>query len=126
MMEKVKSGIHSGWKTRRKLEPSFPEKFFMRVLNNNGISYEYEHPCGKYFIDFAIHDKKIALEIDGKQHNEEGRKKSDSNKDEFLKSRGWIVYRIKWRSIHNKSGKEYIEGEIDKFLKTISAISSAW
>lgn len=114
-LKRVANGTHSGWKRRN--QPSYAELFFMKVLTNNNISYNFEEPCGKYFIDFAIHDKKIALEIDGKQHLQEDRKISDQLKDEYLKSQGWNVYRIPWKSINTKMGKEFIETEINKFLK---------
>lgn len=114
-LKKVKEGTHSGWKSRN--QPSYAELFFMKVLTNNNISYKFEETCGKYFIDFAIHDKKIALEIDGKQHLQEDRKISDQLKDEYLKLCGWNVYRIPWKSINTKIGKFFIESEINKFLE---------
>ena len=89
----------------------------MGVLINNNISYQHNKPVGKYFIDFAIVEKKIALEIDGKQHQYENRKKSDEIKDKFLTENGWKVYRISWKSINNELGKLYIKDEINKFLE---------
>ena len=61
---------------------------------NHKFDYEFELKCGKYFIDFAIKDKMIALEIDGKQHLYEDRIIKDKEKDEYLKNYGWKVYRI--------------------------------
>lgn len=113
-LERVKNGTHSGWKSRNK--PSYPELFFMKVLGNNNINYEFEKPCGKYFIDFAIEDKMIALEIDGKQHLLPERIEKDKEKDKYLNENGWVVYRIPWKSINRKSGKEYIKNEINKFI----------
>lgn len=114
-LKRVAEGIHSGWKSRN--QPSYAELFFMKVLENNNILYKFEETCGKYFIDFAIHGKKIALEVDGKQHLQEDRRISDKLKDEYLKSQGWNVYRIPWKSINTKMGKEFIETEINKFLE---------
>ena len=114
-LKRVAEGTHSGWKSRN--QPSYAEIFFMKVLANNNILYKFEETCGKYFIDFAIHDKKIALEIDGKQHLQEDRIISDQLKDEYLKSQGWKVYRIPWKSINTKIGKSFIETEINKFLE---------
>jgi len=113
-LKRISNGTHSGWKSRN--NPSYAELFFMKVLTNNNIVYKFEEPCGKYFIDFAIESKKIALEIDGKQHLLEDRKKSDQLKDEYLTSHGWNVYRIPWKSINTKVGKNFIETEINKFL----------
>jgi very-short-patch-repair endonuclease/predicted nucleic acid-binding Zn ribbon protein len=114
-LKRIANGTHSGWKSRN--NPSYAELFFMKVLTNNNIPYKFEEPCGKYFIDFAIESKRIALEIDGKQHLQEDRKKSDQIKDEYLKSQEYYVYRIPWKSINTKSGKEFIENEINKFLE---------
>ena len=95
----------------------------MNVLNNNNISYQHNKKVGKYFIDFAITEKMVALEIDGKQHLIEDRQKSDSLKDTFLKNNGWIVYRIPWKSINNDLGKKYISDEINKFLIFMGSLS---
>jgi very-short-patch-repair endonuclease len=113
--KRVLNGTHVGWKSRAM--PSYAELFFMDVLRNNEIEYEFEKHVGKYFIDFAINSKNIALEIDGKQHSQKDRSESDKLKDEYLKSIGWKVYRIKWKSINSEIGKSYIKTEINKFLK---------
>jgi very-short-patch-repair endonuclease len=114
-LKRVAEGTHNGWNSRNII--SYPEQFFMGVLINNNISYQHNKSVGKYFIDFAIVEKKIALEIDGKQHQYENRKKSDEIKDKFLTENGWKVYRISWKSINNELGKLYIKDEINKFLE---------
>jgi hypothetical protein len=119
MLKKVEDGTHSGWKSRKGKKPSYPEQFFMKVLDNNGVQYEHEMPCGRYFIDLALEKQKIALEIDGKQHEYLERKESDAKKDKYLVDNGWKVYRIKWKSINNQSGKIYIKEQIDKLLQFI-------
>lgn len=88
-MKLISEGKHNGWKSRNII--SYPEKFFMKVLDNNNISYQHNKPCTKYFIDFALDDRKIALEIDGKQHLMEERKRSDIIKDKILVENGWVV-----------------------------------
>lgn len=125
--EKVKNGTHKGWQSRNIL--SYPEKFFRKVLYNNELidNCEINYPIlkkdlglneeGNYFLDFYFRDKKIDLEIDGKQHNYEDRKKSDEIRDKLLKDNKIKVYRIKWKCINNKKGKGYIKNEIYKFLK---------
>lgn len=116
----IADGILPGWKSRKGKMPSYPEKFFIEVLTNNSIKFQREFPVGKYFIDFAITDKMIALEIDGRQHDEDVRRKRDEQKDKFLMELGWRVYRIKWKSINSDVGKLYIKSEIDKFINYAS------
>ena len=125
MKKRVELGIHSGWQSRNII--SYPEKFFIKVLDNNNLKYELNFKVKKsdlgmdcnscYFLDFFFPEKNIDLEIDGKQHEREERKKSDMVRDGALLENGYKVYRIKWKSINNKQGKEYIKNEIQKFLK---------
>jgi len=118
--KRVKDNIHSGWQSRLGKPPSYPERFFMRVFKNNSILYTRELHVGKYFIDFALEDKKIAIEIDGKQHNYPDRQMKDAEKDLFLTTSGWKVYRIKWKAINTDDGKKYIKTEIDKMVNFIN------
>ncbi len=123
MNKRMMEGTHSGWQTRNII--SFPEQFFIKVLNNNNIKFEHNFPINKkdlglnepysYFLDFYLADKKIDLEIDGKQHKE--RKEHDDRRDEVLINNGYSVYRIKWKNINSEKGKMYIKNEIDRFLK---------
>jgi len=111
----IAEGRHKGWKTRNIL--SYPEKFFIRVLNNNTINFIPNKPFDGYFLDFAIDDKKIDLEIDGKQHKYQDRKESDVARDKTLTDKGWKVYRIEWNSINTDDGKQTMKEKIDKFLE---------
>jgi len=120
MKNRVALGIHKGWQSRSII--SYPEKFFMTVLKNNNIQYIHNKKEGKYFIDFALESKMIALEIDGKQHLRDDRKSNDLLKDEFLKNIGWLVYRIPWNSINTEDGKSTMKLKIDKFIEFYNLI----
>lgn len=81
----------------------------MKILDNYKISYIREdNTNGKYFLDFFIkkNNKLIDLEIDGKQHQYEDRKIHDQERDEYLKMKGYIIYRIPWNTINTNDGKE--------------------
>lgn len=115
-----KEGKNKGWTTRKNQE-SYAEAFWRRVLDNNNIPYEQEHKVlkdnrtsGCYFLDFLLTDKNVDLEIDGHQHYEEDRKCHDKIRDEYLTSKGFIVYRIKW--INPKNSLK-VKEDIDKFLE---------
>jgi very-short-patch-repair endonuclease len=108
-----------GWRARTK-EPSYPEKYFIQLfIDENVTGYEREHNVDKYFIDFAFIDKKIALEIDGKQHELSERKQKDLDKDELLSRMGWQVFRIKWFNPRTTVGKDKLYPQIKNFLKII-------
>jgi very-short-patch-repair endonuclease len=97
--ERYEKGDNSiGWKTRKKLEPSYPEKITMEYLDIKNIKYERELKFDKYFIDFAFNEKKIALEIDGRRHDDVEISEKDNKKDIILFENGWMVHRIKWKN----------------------------
>lgn len=119
----ISDGKHKGWEKRNII--SYPEKFFIDVLNNNNIKFEHNYPVKQsslginngynFFLDFFIEDKKIDLEIDGQQHS--SRQQHDIERDSLLTNCGYFVYRINWKSIKSENGKEYIKNEINKFLE---------
>ena len=83
-------------------EPSYPEKFFIEVIKNEIKDKDYvrEMAFGKFSIDFAWPHKKLAIEIDGEQHERfEDQKRRDIEKDELLRAAGWKVLRIKWKEM---------------------------
>ena len=94
--------------------PSYPERFFMEVIENEFTDKNYirEYPFSIYSIDFAWPDKKLAIEIDGDQHERfSSYKERDIKKDNLLKSNGWKVLRIKWKDLFSDT-KEYIKKSI--------------
>lgn len=125
--EKVLNGEHKGWATRN--ISSYPEEFFKGVLISLNLPYEFNFPVSKsslgiksassYFLDFYIQigQRKIDLEIDGKQHEYPDRKESDQERDSLLIQNGYEVYRIKWKNPVTEENKKYIESEIEK-MKT--------
>ena len=112
----LNEGRHQGWKSRKIV--SYPERFWMTVLSNNNIEYKHNFPFGKYFLDFYIEfgDRKIDLEIDGKQHEYVDRKKNDIERDKFVTSNGIEIYRIKWNSINTDKGKLEMKEKIKNFI----------
>ena len=93
--------------------PSFPESITIQILNELQISLKRELRCGRWFIDFADVEQKIAIEIDGKQHELPERKAKDIEKGTYLVSQGWIVYRIKWKKYTKEFREELKQMLID-------------
>lgn len=84
---------------RKRNEPSYPEKCFIKFLIDNEYDKKYlierEYPVFPYYIDFAFTQIKVAVEIDGSQHIlDEDRAARDNDKDETLISQGWKVLRV--------------------------------
>lgn len=85
-----------GWQSRKNMPMSSLEILAYNILLKNNINFEREYKINKWFIDFALVDKKIAIELDGKQHEHEKRKINDDKKDKYLLDNGWTVIRIKY------------------------------
>lgn len=115
--KRIIEGTFSGWKSRNII--SYPEKFWIDVLNNNHIDFIKEyHLDNKYFLDFYIvkNGIYIDLEIDGKQHKYEDRIIHDKIRDEYVSSKNILVYRIDWNEIKSIDGSLIMKEKIDRFL----------
>lgn len=89
-------------------KPSWPEEFFMTVIENefNNKSYIREYPFDKYSLDFAWVGLKRCIEIDGDQHERFSEyMQRDLCKDAKLKENGWNILRIKWKDMYNDTKK---------------------
>jgi very-short-patch-repair endonuclease len=64
------------------------------VLLDMGIAYEFEKRIGRYWIDFYLPDKQIALECDGWMHARPYRRERDERRDAALTTRGIQVVRL--------------------------------
>lgn len=108
MKKAHKEGRANNWQDSKKYHNnSYPEKFFEKVIENefNDKNYTREYRVGPYAIDFAWVDKKLAIEIDGKQHKYEENLIRDKNKDNFLKKDDWKILRIEWKKLFNNTQK---------------------
>lgn len=95
-------------KSRWNNEPSYPEKFFMKVIENEfeDKNYKFEHPVGIYSVDFAWIEKKKAIEIDGAQHERfDEVKRRDRRKDKYLLENGWTILRVSWSKMYHDTQK---------------------
>lgn len=101
---------HNIGKSRWNNDPSYPEKFFMKVIENefDDKSYIREYSLGIYSLDFAWEHKKKCIEIDGDQHQRfEEYMQRDKRKDLLINGKGWEVLRISWKDLFHEP-KKYI------------------
>jgi very-short-patch-repair endonuclease len=63
------------------------------------VKFRRQHAVGPYILDFACVAFRIAIEVDGSQHEGDP---DDVIRDAYLKSRGWIVLRFwSWEALSN-------------------------
>lgn len=92
-------------------EPSYPEKWFMQVIENEfeDKNYQREFPFHRFSLDFVWIHKKKCIEIDGEQHQKDPKQQErDRNKDNLLKEDGWKLLRLDWKWVCNNT-KEAIK-----------------
>lgn len=91
-------------KARQRVQPvSSMEERFLEQFRSHGVELVLNHPAGRWNIDLAHIERKIAFEIDSGWHRTERLLKRDTRKDAYLKSEGWEVIRIAVQSRY--SGK---------------------
>jgi very-short-patch-repair endonuclease len=66
----------------------------LRRLLLDGTHFRRQAPIGPYFADFACHERRLVIEIDGGQHGQPDRKAADAERTAFLNSRGYRVLRF--------------------------------
>ncbi|XAI97426.1 homing endonuclease protein [Leptolyngbya phage Lbo-JY46] len=107
----------------RKANESYIEKlvkeYFIKNKWDNSHLIIQEKSIFPYFIDFAFENEKVALELDGSQHEKQDRKLKDKEKDDNLLELGWRIYRIPALNILKN-----LENEMIKFSKFIKNNSS--
>ncbi len=115
-LTRVREGNHRGWSSRRKLQPSYPEKYFMDLFTTFTIiedrEYIRELPQDGFFVDFAFLDQRIAVEIDGKQHNYPDREERDKRKDGVLRDKGWVIHRVPWKNPINETNRKHLREQV--------------
>lgn len=103
----------------KRKEPSYPEKWLMKVLKNEfGLvenkDYKREVKFYTFSLDFVF-DNKYVIEVDGSQHKRSAYQQDcDRRKDNKLKQEGWKELRLDWDFCYQNS-KDAIH-EIAKFL----------
>jgi very-short-patch-repair endonuclease len=66
----------------------------IRAHRVHGASFRRQTPIGPYIVDFACHDTRLVVEIDGGQHFEPEHLRRDARRDAFLSSKGYRVLRF--------------------------------
>jgi very-short-patch-repair endonuclease len=64
----------------------------LRLRQINGDRFRRQRPVGPYILDFVCLEKRIAIEVDGGQHNEAVSR--DRERDEWLRKQGFMVLRF--------------------------------
>jgi very-short-patch-repair endonuclease len=76
--------------------PTEAEVFLWRQLRSRafqGLKFRRQVALGKYIADFVCLEKRLIIEVDGGQHNEEANRQYDRARDKWLRSQGFRILR---------------------------------
>lgn len=85
-------------------------------LYRAGHDFVQEHSVGRYRLDFAWPDSKLAVEADGWYHRSPEGAAKDSERDSWLRSEGWVVLRV-----DDRHGLDSLEHQIARVSSLIHA-----
>jgi very-short-patch-repair endonuclease len=84
-----------------------------------GFHFRRQHPIGPYVLDFYCPSIRLALEIDGGQHNYDDRQSRDQRRTGWLASKGITVLRF-W----NNDVTENLEGVWSEIIRVAESLRS--
>ncbi len=70
----------------------------LRCEQLRGFKFRRQAAIGDYVVDFVCFARRLIVELDGGQHNEEVAKTCDANRTAWLKSQGFRVVRF-WNHV---------------------------
>ncbi|MBI1328604.1 MAG: DUF559 domain-containing protein [Alphaproteobacteria bacterium] len=86
----------------------------LREANRDGYHFRRQVPLHGYFLDFAEHSAKLAIELDGRQHDEAHQRKHDAKRDEVIAKEGYHVLRF-W----NDEVRRNLDGVVEAILRNV-------
>ncbi len=88
------------------------ERKFWQIIKNRqfyGFRFLRQYVIGNYIADFICREKKIIIELDGGQHNEQKNIMYDNQRTEYLISKGYKVIRFWNNEIDNNLDGVYLQ-----------------
>ena len=88
------------------------ERKFWQIIKNRqfyGFRFLRQYVIGNYIADFICREKKIIIELDGGQHNEQKNIMYDNQRTEYLISKGYKVIRFWNNDIDNNLDSVYLQ-----------------
>ena len=92
-----------------------PERLLWSVLRGRqlgGLKFRRQHVIGPYVVDFACHEKRLVIEVDGRYHDVVA--SSDLHREAELERLGWRILRFANDDV--ESNAENVARGIARFL----------
>ncbi|QDU60951.1 hypothetical protein Pan216_18040 [Planctomycetes bacterium Pan216] len=78
-------------------EQTDAEELLWKLLRDRrfgGVKFRRQHPVDSYILDFYAHKHRIAIELDGGQHNSDPERRRDDKRSAHLRNQGIHVLRF--------------------------------
>ena len=85
---------------------------FLRSRRLGGLKFRRQFPICRFIVDFCCFEKRIIVELDGRQHGEKEHAERDRIRDEILRSKGFKILRV-WNSEVNNN----LEGVAERIIQ---------
>ncbi len=84
----------------------------LRSRRLGGLKFRRQFQICRFIVDFCCFEKRIIVELDGRQHGEREHAERDRVRDEILKSKGYKILRV-WNSEINNN----LEGVAERIIQ---------
>jgi len=103
-------------KTLRKNQTEAEKLLWSKLRNKqiNNLKFFRQYSIGRFILDFYCPQNRLAIEIDGGQHNEKEKQIYDQKRTEYLKRQGIKIIRF-W----NNEVADNIEGVFNKIKEEL-------
>ena len=78
-------------------EQTNAEQLLWQLLRNRqfcGLKFRRQYPLAPYVLDFYCREERFGIELDGGQHNEPDKKRTDKERTAFLEGKGIKIIRF--------------------------------
>ena len=82
-----------------------------------GVKFRRQEPIGPYIVDFVCFEKKIVIEVDGGQHNDEAIQRNDKERETWLRGEGFRVFRF-W----NNEVTANVDGVLEVLSRAVGCV----
>jgi very-short-patch-repair endonuclease len=86
---------------RLRRESTLAERILWAALRKLELDFRRQAPIGPYVADFAHHQSKVLIEIDGYYHGVEGAAEKDAAREAWLTAEGFRVVRFSEREVRD-------------------------
>lgn len=81
--------------------PTVAERILWDSLRKLNMNFRRQAPIGRFIVDFAHHDSKLLIEIDGYYHSVDGAAEKDAARAAWLMSEGYRVVRFAEKDVRD-------------------------